>query len=81
MDTSEAVLASAKTGAGIKEILEQVVTKIAPPKGDSEAPLQALIFDSHYDAYRGVIAYIRVVQGTPQTWYAHTNDSHKKGLR
>ncbi|ABO51011.1 GTP-binding protein LepA [Desulforamulus reducens MI-1] len=64
LDTSEAVLASAKTGAGIKEILEQVVTKIAPPKGDSEAPLQALIFDSHYDAYRGVIAYIRVVQGT-----------------
>ncbi|GAB6180052.1 translation elongation factor 4 [Desulfotomaculum defluvii] len=64
LDTSDAVLASAKTGVGIKEILEQVVTKVAPPKGESEAPLQALIFDSHYDAYRGVIAYIRVMHGT-----------------
>lgn len=64
LDTSDAVLASAKTGIGIKEILEQVVNKIPPPKGDAAAPLQALIFDSHYDAYRGVIAYIRVMQGT-----------------
>ncbi|AQS59916.1 translation elongation factor 4 [Desulforamulus ferrireducens] len=64
LDTSEAVLASAKTGLGIKEILEQVVSKIPPPKGEVDAPLQALIFDSHFDAYRGVIAYIRVVQGT-----------------
>ncbi|SHK79234.1 translation elongation factor 4 [Desulforamulus aeronauticus] len=64
LDTSEAVLASAKTGLGINEILEQVVTKIPPPKGEATAPLQALIFDSHFDAYRGVIAYIRVVQGT-----------------
>lgn len=64
LDTSEAVLASAKTGIGINEILEQVVTKIPPPQGDPNAPLQALIFDSHYDAYRGVIAYIRIVQGT-----------------
>lgn len=64
LDTSDAVLASAKTGIGIKEILEQVVQKIPAPKGDMDAPLQALIFDSHYDAYRGVIAYIRVVQGT-----------------
>ncbi|SHF48869.1 translation elongation factor 4 [Desulforamulus putei] len=64
LDTSEAVLASAKTGLGIQEILEQVVTKIPPPQGDPAAPLQALIFDSHYDSYRGVIAYIRIVQGT-----------------
>ncbi|MCL5289929.1 MAG: translation elongation factor 4 [Bacillota bacterium] len=64
LDTAESVLASAKTGLGIEEILEQVVTKIPPPQGDAEAPLQALIFDSHYDAYRGVIAYIRIVQGT-----------------
>lgn len=64
LDTSDAVLASAKTGLGIKEILDQVVAKITPPKGEVEAPLQALIFDSHFDAYRGVIAYIRVIQGT-----------------
>ena len=64
LDTSDAVLASAKTGLGIKEILDQVVAKIPPPKGEVEAPLQALIFDSHFDAYRGVIAYIRVIQGT-----------------
>ncbi|CCO07890.1 translation elongation factor 4 [Desulforamulus hydrothermalis] len=64
LDTSEAVLASAKTGLGIQEILEQVVNKIPPPQGDPAAPLQALIFDSHYDSYRGVIAYIRIVQGT-----------------
>ncbi|GAB6158120.1 translation elongation factor 4 [Desulfotomaculum varum] len=64
LDTSEAVLASAKTGLGVQEILEQVVNKIPPPQGDPAAPLQALIFDSHYDSYRGVIAYIRIVQGT-----------------
>lgn len=64
LDTSGAVLASAKSGIGIPEILEQVVKKIPPPKGNPEDPLQALIFDSHYDAYRGVIAYIRVIQGT-----------------
>lgn len=64
LDTSESVLASAKSGIGIPGILEQVVKKIPSPKGDPEAPLQALIFDSHYDSYRGVIAYIRIVQGT-----------------
>ncbi|MEH7303908.1 translation elongation factor 4 [Neobacillus drentensis] len=64
LDASEAVLASAKAGIGIEEILEQVVQKIPAPKGDPEAPLKALIFDSLYDAYRGVVAYIRVVEGT-----------------
>ncbi|WP_416827292.1 translation elongation factor 4 [Ectobacillus polymachus] len=64
LDASEAVLASAKAGIGIEEILEQIVEKVPAPSGDSEAPLQALIFDSLYDAYRGVIAYIRVVNGT-----------------
>ena len=64
LDASEAVLASAKAGIGIEEILEQVAEKVPAPTGDPEAPLKALIFDSLYDAYRGVIAYIRVVEGT-----------------
>ena len=64
LDASEAVLASAKAGIGIEEILEQVVEKVPAPTGDPDAPLKALIFDSLYDAYRGVVAYIRVVEGT-----------------
>lgn len=64
LDASEAVLASAKAGIGIEEILEQIVEKVPAPAGDPEAPLQALIFDSLYDAYRGVVAYIRIVNGT-----------------
>jgi GTP-binding protein LepA len=64
LDTSDAVLASAKNGIGIKEILEQVVKKIPAPQGDRNKPLKALIFDSHYDPYKGVICYIRIIDGT-----------------
>ncbi|PYI51849.1 translation elongation factor 4 [Paenibacillus flagellatus] len=64
LDASEAVLASAKAGIGIKEILEQVVQKVPAPSGDKTKPLKALIFDSHYDAYKGVIVYVRVIDGT-----------------
>jgi GTP-binding protein LepA len=60
----EIIRISAKEGTNVDLVLEAIVTKLPPPKGEKEAPLQALIFDSHYDAYKGVIAYIRVVNGS-----------------
>ena len=64
LDASDAVLGSAKEGIGIHELLEQIIEKVPAPKGDPTGPVQALIFDSYYDPYRGVIPLIRVVQGT-----------------
>lgn len=63
IDATEAIFASAKTGIGIDEILEQIVEKVPAPTGDLEAPLKALIFDSNYDPYRGVVLNIRVFEG------------------
>ena len=63
LDASNAILASAKEGIGIKEILDRIIEVIPPPKGNPEAPLKALIFDSWYDSYQGVVALIRVVDG------------------
>ncbi|MBQ8293560.1 MAG: translation elongation factor 4 [Bacilli bacterium] len=64
LDASDAVLASAKEGIGIPELLEQIVEKVPCPTGDPDAPLQALIFDSYYDSYRGVVPLIRIKNGT-----------------
>src|SRR5213595_1909708 len=63
LDTTHTVLASAKTGVGVPEILEEIIKDIPPPKGDADAPLKALIFDSWYDSYRGVIVLFRVIDG------------------
>ena len=66
-EPEEILSVSAKTKLGINEVLERIVNKIPPPKGDPDAPLQALIFDSVFDAYRGAVAYIRVINGTLKT--------------
>jgi len=63
IDASHAILASAKQGVGIDEILEAIVERVPPPKGDPEAPLRALVFDSWFDQYRGVVVLVHVVDG------------------
>lgn len=67
LESSEAQLVSAKTGEGIDDLLEAIVTKFPPPKGEVNAPLQALIFDCHYDEYRGVVVHLRVMEGRVKT--------------
>jgi GTP-binding protein LepA len=63
IDAADAVLASAKTGQGIEDILERVVARVPPPKGDADRPLKVLLLDSWYDSYRGVVCLVRVVDG------------------
>ena len=63
LDAHDAVLASAKSGIGVDEILEKIVTNISAPKGDANGPLRALLFDSWYDSYRGVVCLVRIVDG------------------
>ncbi|MBT6055139.1 MAG: elongation factor 4, partial [Planctomycetaceae bacterium] len=64
IDSDEVIRASAKTGIGIDELLGAIIDRIPPPQGDPDKVLQALIFDSHYDSYRGVITYVRIIDGT-----------------
>ncbi|HEY0250899.1 MAG TPA: hypothetical protein VGC41_05200 [Kofleriaceae bacterium] len=64
IDAKDALLVSAKSGIGIRDMLEAVVERIPPPEADREAPLSALIFDSWWDTFRGVVVLVRVVSGT-----------------
>ena len=63
IDATDAIPVSAKTGQGVPDVLEAIVHRLPPPTGDADAPLQALIFDSWFDAYRGVVVLVRVMQG------------------
>ncbi len=81
LDSSLAILVSAKTGVGVDALFEAIVQQIEPPEGKDSSPLQALIFDSHYDAYRGVIVHCRVFAGVlrvgDEVTFMHTNSSYK----
>lgn len=79
-DADRVIRVSAKTGGGVDELLERLVAEVPPPTGDPDAPLRALVFDSYYDAYRGVVCYIRVFDGRisegDQVRFMATRETH-----
>ena len=81
IDASDAVMISAKTGLGVPDVLEAIVTRLPPPKGDRNATLKALLVDSWYDVYLGVVVLIRVVDGTMKKGWPHPDDGHQRRLR
>jgi GTP-binding protein LepA len=78
LDASQAVLISAKTGLGIGDVLEAIVTRLPPPKGDVNAPLKALLIDRWYDAYLGVVVLVRVVDGVLKEGPGGPDDAHRR---
>ena len=80
-DPAEVLRVSAKTGEGVAELLDEVVRQVPAPVGDADAPARAMIFDSVYDTYRGVVTYIRVVDGQIIAARADQDDVHRRHPR
>ena len=81
IEAQDAPQISAKTGLHVEQVLETIVRKIPAPKGDPKAPLKALIFDSLYDSYRGVIISCRIMEGSVEKGHPHPDDGHRRGGR
>src|SRR5574337_610692 len=82
VEAESVIRISAKEGLNVDQVLEAIVQRVPPPKDDSASPLRALIFDSHYDSYKGVIAYVRVFEGsTRPTDALHMGTSHRRRNR